>query len=188
MKFFMLNPRDNYAGYSADVVEGEIDDGRIIPPHRKIETSLREYLGDPPDHPKKKGDIHMSANCIFASPSVRDFIRAAAKGKLISRPVKIIGREEEHFEQIWVLNFVDCLDLAKTVSSKSSGFYKGKIGVIKRPIFDEHRWDGSDVFVVPQDPSYRWFVTEAFVAQWKEAKFKGAAFSRFLMDPEEILA
>jgi hypothetical protein len=62
----------------------------------------------------------------------------------------------------------------------------GRIGVIKRPMFDESRWDGSDLFVVPQDPSYCIFVSERFVERWRAAKFKGSMFSRYLMDPEAI--
>lgn len=75
---------------------------------------------------------------------------------------------------------------ANTVSAPPGGFYKDKIGVIKRPVFDEGRWDGSDLFVVPQDPSTSLFCTERFVANWKQSKLKGALFSRFLMDPEAI--
>ena len=110
----------------------------------------------------------------------------AARGKLRTSSTKIIGREDEDFFQVWVLNFVDCLDEAKTVASPPGGFYKGKIGVIKRPVFDESRWDGSDLFVVPQDPSFCFFCTENFVAQWKAAKLKGAMFSRHMMDPDAI--
>jgi hypothetical protein len=113
---------------------------------------------------------------------------SACRGKLASRPTRILDREAEHFRQVWVLNFVDCLDEAKTMASPPGGFYKDKIGVIKRPAFDEHRWDGSDLFVVPQDPSYCLFCSETFVTQWKAAKLKGAMFSRFLMDPEAIRA
>jgi hypothetical protein len=186
VNFFRINPRQDFASYSVEKTAGEILEGRIIPPHRKIAVTLSEYLGDPPRKPAKHGDIHMSASQCFVRPGALQLFESASRSKLQSAPVTIVGREDEEFRQVWILNFVDCLDVEKTVASPPGGFYKDKIGAIKRPVFDESRWDGSDLFVVPQDPSYCFFCTENFVAQWKAAKFKGAMFSRFLMDPDAI--
>ena len=186
MNFFEINPRQDFASYSVDDLGEEIVEPRIIPPHRKVGSVLHEYLGNPPRKPGKHGDIHLSASRYFVTAKALALFAFASRDTLQSRPVTIVGREQEDIHQVWILNFVDCLDLEKTVASPSGGFYKGKIGVIKRPVFDESRWDGSDLFVIPQDPSYCLFCTENFVHQWKAARLKGALFSRFLMDPDAI--
>jgi hypothetical protein len=186
MNFFEINPRQDYAGYGGDAEAGEISEPRIIPPYRKIAGTVSEYLGDPPRKPGKKGDYHAGSLLHFVRNAALELMSEAARGNLIVKPVRVTGRDEETFHQAWVVNFVDCLDEANTVSSPQGGFYKDKIGVIKRPAFDESRWDGSDLFVVPQDPSTSLFCTERFIANWKQAKLKGALFSRFLMDPDAI--
>lgn len=188
MNFFEIGPRQDFASYSVETPVGEVADQRIIPPYRGIAGHLKEYLGDPPRRPGKQGDFHASAHGVFLRASAAKIFESAARGKLLAHPVAIAGRELEAFRQLWVTNFVDCLDLAKTSASPSSGFYKGKIGVIKRAVFDEQRWDGSDLFVVPQDPSFSLFCTETFVKEWKAARLKGIMFSRFLMDPDPILS
>lgn len=63
-----------------------------------------------------------------------------------------------------------------------------RVGVIKRAVIDEARWDGSDLFVLPQNPNHTLYCSERFVEGWKAAKLKGALFSRCLMDPEAIKA
>lgn len=186
MTFFELGPRSDYARYWPEAFDGEIVDPRILSDFRKKESVLREYLGDPPRKPGKHGSFLKSAYSFFVRDDALSLIRSAAKGLLFSSATKVIGREGETFHQFWVTNFVDCLDLNKTSASPSMGKYPGKIGVIRHPVFDEARWDGSDLFVVPQDPSYCYFCTENFVEQWKAAKLKGAIFSRYLMDPEPI--
>jgi hypothetical protein len=87
---------------------------------------------------------------------------------------------------MWVLNFVDCLDIDRSSISVPTIPKKGYVGIIKRPVFDESRWNGSDLFAVPQDPNCHLFCTERFAVEWKTAKLKGALFSRFLMDPDAI--
>ena len=186
MNFFRINPRRGYASYVGPDDGQEINEPRITPPYRKVEPVLTEYLGDPPRKPGKHGDIHKSANAFFVGARAREIFHAAAREHVRTASTRLVGRENEDFHQVWVLNFVDCLDLGRTIASPSSGFYKDKIGVITRPVFDETRWDGSDLFVVPQDPSYCFFCTERFIERWREAKFKGAMFSRFLMDPNAI--
>ncbi len=214
MNFFEVNARQDFAGYcSPEVAEGAdkrnwklldlfkpkhrseplngglaaLIDSRVVGPNRDQEILLEEYLGEPPRKPGKRGDLHRSANGLFVRPAALTLFESASRGRLVISPTTIIGREDEDFKQIWVLNFVDCLDVAKTVASPTGGFYKGKIGVIKRPVFDENRWDGSDLFVVPEDPSFCLFCSENFVQQWKAAKLKGAMFARFLMDPDSII-
>lgn len=186
MNFFEIGPRQDYASYSVDETTKEIVEPRIIPPHRKAGKVLREYLGNPPRKPGKHGDLHASASRYFVRSKALALVVSASRGKVQTSPVTIVGRESDDIRQVWTLNFVDCLDIGKTIASPSNGFYKGKMGVIKRPVFDESRWDGSDLFVVPQDPSYAFFCTETFIAQWKASKLKGAMFSRFLMDPDPI--
>jgi hypothetical protein len=189
MLFFEIGARPGYASYSL-VETGEfISDARIIPPYRVGGSGLSEYMGLPPrSKPGRKGNFHVSAGRHFADGKALALIEKACRGRIATRPTPIEGRDAESFMQFWVLNFVDCLDRENTVASPSAGFYKAKIGVIKRAAFDERRWDGSDLFCVPEDPSYALFCTERFVADWRSEKLKGAAFSRFLFDPEAILA
>ena len=186
MNFFELGTRQDFASYWPSVCEGEIDDPRIPVDSRKREAVVGEYLGDPPRKPGKHGQLHKSAYAFFVRQDALQLVQTAARGAIVTSPTRMLGRESEAFHQIWLLNVVDCLDVAKTVASPSTNRKPGKIGVIRRPVFDESRWDGSDLFVVPQDPSYCYFCTENFVAQWKAAKLKGAMFSRYLMDPEGI--
>lgn len=188
VKFYELGPRQDYAGYSTVLPNGEIDDARIIPLHRQAAAVLEEYCGNPPRKPAKKGSIHISGSFYYARKDVLALLQTASSHQLLTKPTSILGRENEIFEQFWVLNFVDCLDLDKTIASQPGTIHKkfGKIGVIKRPVFDESRWDGSDLFVVPQDPSFRLYCTENFIAEWKARKLKGAKFSRFLFDPDAI--
>ncbi len=190
MNFFEIRSRQEYASYSAEQPVGEIEDKRIMPPCRLIAGSLEEYLGVPPRKPGKRGDMHVSSSLYYVRSSVVPLFEQAAKGKILTKPLVIKGREDEEFVQIWVLNFVDCLDLKATVSAPPGSAHKrhNMIGPIKRAAFDESRWDGSDLFVVPQNPSFTFFCTERFVDQWRQAKLKGAQFSRYLFDPEPILA
>lgn len=187
MIYFEIGPRQDYAGYLPESETGEIDDLRIPIENRRITPVVKEYLGDPPRKSRKRGDLHKSAYSFCLRSEALELFRNSCKDKIRINATKIVGRESEQFFEIWVTNFVDCLDLQKTVSSPNRGPYRDKIGVIRRPVFDENRWDGSDLFVVPQDPNYCFFCTENFVKSWNEHKFHGAMFSRFLMDPEAIL-
>ncbi len=186
MNFYEMSTRQDFAGYWPESRVGQISEPRIPTDSRTIECVVGEYLGDPPRKPGKHGSFHKSAYSFFVRADALPLVTHAASGNVQTHPVQVIGRERESFVQIWVTNFVDCLDIAKTSASPSTGKQPGKIGVIKRAVFDESRWDGSDLFVVPQDPSYCFFCTESFVQKWKEAKLKGAMFTRFLMDPEAI--
>ena len=188
MNFFELGPRQDYARYWPEETSGEIAENRIPEDSRKAECLVREYLGDPPRKPGKRGSFHRSAYSFFIRDDALSLFSSASQGLILTNPARIVGRERETFHQIWVTNFVDCLDLAKTSVSPSVSRRPGKVGVIKRPVFDENRWDGSDLFVVPQDPSYCFFCSEKFVAQWQAAGFKGAIFSKHLMDRDAICA
>lgn len=186
MNFFELGPRPDYASYWPEKIDGELDDRGIPMDSRKKERVLAEYLGDPPRKARKQGSFHKSAYSFFVRDDALELIEKSTGGKILTNPTTIVGREAENIYQFWVTNFVDCLNLTMTVASPKSGRAPDKIGVIKRPVFDEARWDGSDLFVVPQDPSYCYFCTENFIVQWKAAKLKGAMFSRYLMDTQAI--
>lgn len=186
MNFFEFNSRQDYASYWPEEFSGEINDLRVPVPFRKVESRINEYLGDPPRKPAKKGVLLKSAYSYFCTANARDLILDASKGGVIFSPTDVVGRESESVHQFWVVNLIDCLDLSKTVASPATSGQKGKLGVIKRPFFDESKWDGSDLFIVPQDPSYCYFVSTRFAEKWQASKFKGAKFSRFLMDPEAI--
>lgn len=186
MNFFRLNSRQDYASYSINGAASAIVEPKIDQEFRIVASELSEYLGSPPRKPGKQGDIHITASSYFVRTRALDLFEASANGRLLSRIVKVVGRESEEFCQVWVTNFVDCLALRETVVSPAASPQPGRIGIIKRPVFDESRWDGSDLFVVPQDARYCYFVTERFVDRWREAKLKGAMFSRFLMDPNAI--
>lgn len=190
VNFFQVTPRQEYANYAAEYPVGDIDEKRIFPPHRQVAGSVEEYLGDPPRKPGKRGDIHITASSYYLRLSVVPIFEGAARGKMVSKPVIISGREMEAFVQIWVLNFVDCLDLGATISAPPGSLHKKfhMLGVIKKPVFDESRWDGSDLFVVPQDSGYNFYCTERFLDRWCQAKLRGAKFSRFLFDPKPVLA
>lgn len=188
MIFYKLGNRQDYAGYWPEHKAGELPDPRIPDYYRDIETVLGEHLGDPPRKPGKKGDLHKSAYGFFARPAALALLVNGSQNKVATHPAVLLGRESEEFQQFWVLNYVDCLDVPNSSISEPVVRVPGRVGVIKRAAFDEARWDGSDVFVVPQDPVHNVYCSERFVAQWKAAKLKGALFSRFLMDPDAIKA
>lgn len=186
MIFYRMSNRQDFAGYLPATTDGVVDDARVPEFCRERQTALKEYLGEPPRKPGKHGDLHVTGSWYFVRPRVLTLLEKAARGHVASHPTTVAGREAEDFQQVWVLNFVDCLDIGQSSISEPLRPIPGKVGTIKRPVFDESRWDGSDLFVVPQDRNCHWFCTEKFVADWKAAKLKGAEFSRFLMDPESI--
>lgn len=183
----MLSARQDYAGYYEEIVGENINDLRIPEQYRAKLIKLSEYLGVPPVKPRKKGDFHKGASEFFACETLIPFLASATKGAIIANKAEIVGRESENIFQFWVVNVVDCLDVEKTTASEPYNKKTKKMGVIKRPVFDESKWDGSDLFIVPQDPNYKLFCTENFVKKWKENRFKGAEFSRYLFDPDKIL-
>jgi hypothetical protein len=188
VEFFYLNPRRGFASYEV-VSEGALFvDERITAPNRVTATALAEYLGDPPRKPGKRGDVHLSGGLYFATTDALSLIREASRGLVSDARVSISAREGSELSQLWVLYFVDCLDLAGTQAAPASGFFKGKIGTIKRPVIDASRWDGSELFVVPEDPGYKLFCTSSFVEKWQKSKLKGLAFCRYLFDPHPIEA
>lgn len=186
MTFFGVWPRQGFAGYWPEKFDGEISEPLIPEESRRVESLIAEYLGDPPRKPGKHGSFHKSAYSYFVRDDALELFRGAAKGRMLSKPTTVVGRESEVFHQVWVTNFVDCLDVSNSVISPSTGKQKGKIGVIKRPAFDSSRWDGSDLFVLPQDPNYVLYCSEAFIAGWKAAKKKGIEFRRHVMDLDAI--
>jgi hypothetical protein len=154
---------------------------------RRREIVVHEYLGDPPRKPGKQGSFHKSAYSYFVRDDALTLFKAAARGAMITSPTTIRGREGEHFSQIWITNFVDCLDTGRTVAAPQlKEGVPGMLGVIKNAVFDETRWDGSELFVVPQDGGFFPYCTEDFVGKWKASKLKGIVFSRFLFDPDAI--
>ena len=186
MNYFELNPRSNFAGYWPDTISGQVNDPRITEHDRNREVVVSEYLGEPPGKPKKRGVFHKSATGYFIRADVVELFKSAANGKIILNRSTLVEREDETFYQAWVINFVDCLDIKRTSFAPTLSNNPIHVGVIKYPVFDESRWDGSDLFAVPQDPSYSWFCTERFIEKWKALKFKGASFSRNYMDGEAI--
>jgi hypothetical protein len=193
MNFYIYSGREGYAGYDSDNVVGEVEGAPfIVGAYRKLVASpLVEYLWEERGRqikPRKCGDFHESCGLVFANEKALKLIEKAARGKVQAFPITIKGREDETFYQLFVLNCVNCLDVGQTDSSPPGNFWKNKIGVIRGPVFDENRWDGSDLFVVPEDPSTKWFCTENFVKEWKAAKLKGACFSKRMFDPEKILS
>lgn len=186
MIFYRMSNRQDFAGYLPATTDGVVDDARVPEFCRERQTALVEYLGDPPRKPGKRGDFHVTGSWYFVRPAALALLERAALGKITSHQTSLAGREDESFRQIWVLNFVDCLDIGQSSISEPLRQIAGRVGTIKRPVFDEARWDGSNLFVVPQDRNCHLFCTEHFVAEWKAAKLKGAEFSRFLMDPEAI--
>ena len=186
MNFFEFNSRQDYASYWPEKDAGEITDPRVPASFRRIESRITEYLGDPPRRPAKKGNLLKSAYGYFCTNSAREMLLEASKGRVIFSPTEVVGRDGEMISQFWVVNVVDCLDLSNTVASSGAHAKNGNLGVIKRPAFDESKWDGSDLFVVPQDQNDCYFVSIRFVEKWRASKFKGAKFSRFLMDPDAI--
>lgn len=188
MDFYEISGRQDFAGYWPERSEGGIHDERIPSPYRTRESVIAEYLGEPPRKPAKHGNFHKSAYGYFVREEALDILRQAARRNLLTVPTRIIGREEESFHQVWVTNFVDCLDIALTTTSSPSNARTGQLGVITRPAFDMSRWDGSDLFVVPQDANFCLYCSERFVADWKAARKKGMVFRRFLFDPDPIRA
>lgn len=187
MTFFGVWPRQGFAGYWPENFDGQISEPLIPEDSRKVESVIAEYLGDPPRKPGKHGSFHKSAYSHFVRDDALELFRSASRGRLVTKVTTVLGRESEVFHQVWVTNFVDCLDAANSVVSASTGKTRGKIGVIKRAAFDARRWDGSGLFVLPQDPNYVIYCSEDFIAQWKAAKKKGIEFRRHVMDIDAIL-
>jgi hypothetical protein len=188
MNFYRINSRQEFSSYDAAGIEVELGkelDVRIVGASRIWKQELAEYLGMPPRSPGRQGDFHESAGSYFLTDHALPTFEEAARGRVLKRATKVQGRSGE-FWQVWVVNFVDCLDLAGTQASPPGGFYKGKIGVIRKPVFDESRWDGSGLFVVPQDPSSCLFCTERFLEAWRSSGLVGIQFSKQFMDPHPI--
>lgn len=189
MNFYKLHSRNDFASYWPEKINGQVEHPLIPPEMRNKETRVGEYLGEPPRDPGKKGALHRSAYALFVLDDALALVREAARNHLLTSPTLLVGRERETFHQIWVTNSVDCLDVANTVAAPVIGRGRPQeIGVIQRPVFDQARWDGSDLFVVPQDPSYCFYCSHHFVERWQAARFRGAMFSRFLFDPNAIFS
>lgn len=185
MNFYILTPRHDFSGYWPDLNGPPVNINNIPDVDRIHETELSEYFGEGLSSPKKKGDFHGSANGKFFSERSLPLIREAARHKIIVKKSNLGGLNGQ-FYQAWITNVVDCLNLKLTKSSEPSHHISGKIGVIKHPAFDITKWDGSDLFIVPQDPNYKWFVTEKFVDEWRKMKFKGITFAKNFMDLQAI--
>jgi hypothetical protein len=184
MNFYEITSRDSYASYlELETKPGPKNlDGRICGDHRVAYPILAEYLGDPPVKPRKKGDFHQSGSSCYMDEKALDLFSRESKGNLKFIQITIRGREKENFFQVWVENFVDCLDRGRSVINKKTGIIPHQVGVIKTAIFDLERWDGSGLFVIPEDPSYNLYCSEIFLSEWKKSKMKGINFSRYFMD------
>lgn len=185
--FYRIGPRNGYAGYWPEEFGCDIADSRIPVDSRRSERVVREYLGDPPKKPGKHGAFHKSAYSYFVRDDALPLLSVAARASIVVSPTKIIGRENEPFSQVWVTNYVNCLDVKATIAAPPLNKLPGGMGVIKKPIFDETRWDGSELFVVPQEEGFFPYCSESFVMKWKAAQFKGMMFTRFLFDPDAVL-
>lgn len=186
MNFYEISTRQDYAGYYPETIAGEMPDTRVPQGYRQVERVVAEYLGDPPRKPGKKGSFHKSAVSFFASGAAITFLETACRGLWATEPTILKGREEEVFRQFWVLNFVDCLDVAASRIDEKLHKDPKRVGVIKRAVINEARWDGSDLFVLPQNPNHTLYCSERFIEGWKAAKLKGALFSRYLMNLDAI--
>jgi hypothetical protein len=186
MTFFSVWPRQGYASYWPETTGGEISEPRIPEESRRMEPFIKEYLGEPARKPGKQGSFHKSAYSYFARSDVLELLMSASRGRMLKEPTIVLGREAEDFHQIWITNFVDCLDVENSLISPNTGKTKGKVGVIKRPAFDIRRWDGSDLFVLPQDPTYVLYCSLEFIDHWKMSKKKGVEFRRHILDPNPI--
>ena len=184
MNYYILGSRDDYASYSMDESAEEIDDAKIVPYNRRVAHVLQEYLGNPPCKPKRKGDFHASGSYYYVSAAALPMFEESARGGVIAKPVRVIGREDEAFFQVWLVNVVDCLDQTNTEASPPTHTMKGRIGVIRKPVFDEEKWDGSDLFSVPQDPNNLMFCTSLFIERWRKNKLKGALFAKHRFDSQ----
>lgn len=186
MSFYGLWPRSDYAGYWPEKFGISISETRIPEESRRAEIQIAEYLGDPPRKPGKRGSFHKSAYGYFVREDAIGVFERAAQGLLSRSTTVVLARESESFFQVWVTNFVDCLDEKNSTISPVVSKSRGKIGVIKRPAFDESRWDGSGLFVLPQDPNYTIYCAESFVERCKESRIKGVEFRRHIMDTQPI--
>ncbi len=188
MSFYIVGPRQDYASYWPEKTDGQIS-AHLIPTDSRVrEVVLREYLGDPPRRPAKRGEFHRSAFGYFIREDLLPTFLESANGRMLCNPTLILGRESEKFVQIWITNEVDCLNIGETDFSPTVDKRVGKFGVIRRPAFDMDRWDGSDLFVVPEDPNQKVFCSAQFIKKWKELKTRGMMFARHFMDCDPIIS
>lgn len=186
MDFYILSGRESYAGYCG---KSEDDQQRILlqePPDPRQWTipTLTEYLGNPPARPKRRGEYHSAGWAHFFSDRGIDLLGEYLEASGVCLPVRIEGRGEQ-FCRYWITRVVDCLDMKRS-DVRSVADIPGSIGMIRTPVIDVGRWDGSDIFRVPGDPNVKFLATQRFVDACRIAKLKGAEFSRSMMDPNPI--
>jgi hypothetical protein len=99
--------------------------------------------------------------------------------------VNIAGREDESFYRFWCNKLEDCLDLKRSVISNINP-KPSLIGVVKKPVFDDAKWDGRCVFRIPGDVNYLTYCCERFVDERRKHKIKGMKFCIRLFDPDPI--
>lgn len=106
------------------------------------------------------------------------------------REVEVLGLDRARYFRFWLRNVCDCLDLKATDAAPPSSWlrskWRGKIGVIRTPRFNEQKWDGSMLFKVPQDPSNNYFAARPFVDQCTNERILGMLFVTGLFGGLEI--
>lgn len=190
MKFFELVGIDNFAGYVGLTTKDEDAVSRPEAP-QQVETNwsapmLYEYMGDPPrKRPFKKGHYHQAGMQHYFSTFARQMLGEFLEPVGVFRRVNIVGRDDEIFFRYWCNKVVDCLDLKRSVISNINP-KPNLIGVVKTPVFDNARWDGSNVFRVPGDGNHVVYCSERFVEECRKHKINGMKFCVGLFDPDPI--
>lgn len=190
MKFYLLGGLDSYASYMGITNADEHAISTQEAPNQKDISKWRiplltEYMGDPPrKKPLRKGHYHQSAWQNYFSEFSREALTNMLETNGVFRPVKIVEREEV-FYRYWCTNVVDCLDFNRSLISNMHN-RPDSIGVVKKPVFDETKWDGSDVFRIPRDLNHNVYCSERFVEECRKHKIKGITFGIGLFDPDPI--
>ena len=190
MQFFRLFGMDNFASYTgatpSDDAISDCDAAPVEPLHKWRTPRLMEYMGDPPrKKPLRKGGYHQSGSAHYFTSVAREQLSSLLEQKGVFHPVKIAGRENESIDRYWLTHVVDCLDFERSVISNIHN-NPGQIGVVKVPVMDEGRWDGSDVFKIPMDTNHGFYCSERFVETCIKHKIKGMSFRIGYFDPSPI--
>lgn len=192
MKFYWVSADDRYASFEAPAEKDRISLDSAQPPSDSQSWSapyLAECRWEGDGGPRRRGDFYEANSSMFFSNRVVEEIGATLREFGVLFPVNIAG-ESALFFRFWVTHVCDCLDVGRSVISKPSNrissWWNKKSGVIVDARFDESRWDGSDLFRVPQDPNHQCFVSQGFVDLCMAKRVAGMAFSKGLFDDDAI--
>lgn len=190
MKFYMLSGLDSYASYSGLTSKDDELLANMVAPKESEKfwqvPTLVEYMGDPPrKKPLKKGLFHSSGSQHFYTSVARGKLAEFLEHTGVFRSVNIVGREDEQIFRYWCNKVVDCLDFKNSVIVDYNP-KPGMVGVVKKPAFDEARWDGSDIFRIPGDASHVIYCSERFVEACRQQRIKGMTFGIGYFDPDPI--